>query len=90
MKRVLVIGGYGGFGAKIVRLAAREGFHVIVAGRNLAKAAAFCADADKSRFEPLALDRETLTAADIAETGAWAVVDAAGPWQGYDYRLPRA
>lgn len=88
MKRVVVLGGYGGFGAKIVELLAREGFAVVAAGRSLAKARAFVAD--RAGREAARLDRETLTADDLAALDAWALVDAAGPFQGNDYRLPRA
>ena len=41
--RVIVLGGYGGFGARLSRRLARDGWHVVVAGRNLAKAQAFAA-----------------------------------------------
>jgi NAD(P)-dependent dehydrogenase (short-subunit alcohol dehydrogenase family) len=43
MKRVLVIGGYGGLGARISMRLARAGHEVLVAGRDHGRAAAFCA-----------------------------------------------
>ena len=36
--RVLVLGGYGGFGARLCRRLAADGWTVLVAGRNAAKA----------------------------------------------------
>ena len=43
MKRILVIGGYGGFGARLSRRLAAAGHHVLVAGRSADKAARFAA-----------------------------------------------
>lgn len=43
MKRVLIIGGAGVFGAHLSRLLAEQGFPVIVAGRDLARAQAVAA-----------------------------------------------
>ena len=42
MSRILVIGGYGGFGARLSARLAGEGHHVLVGGRNRNKAEAFC------------------------------------------------
>lgn len=88
MKRVIVLGGYGGFGARIVELLGREGFAVIVAGRSLARAEGFARSGEYR--EAARLDRETVSAQAIGALGAWALVDAAGPFQGNDRRLPRA
>ncbi len=90
MKRVAVLGGYGGFGRRIAQLLAERGFHVVVAGRTLEKAKAFCAQHDALPLEPGRLDRNRIGAEDIAALDCWALVDAAGPWQGDDYRLPEA
>src|SRR5436305_6734611 len=59
MKEVLVLGGYGGFGGRVARQLARTGFAVIVAGRSMAKARAFCARHIELGLRPLALARET-------------------------------
>ena len=42
MSRILVIGGYGGFGARLTRRLIAAGHDVLVAGRSADKAAAFC------------------------------------------------
>ena len=43
MSRILVIGGYGGFGARLSARLAGEGHHVLVGGRSRSQARAFCA-----------------------------------------------
>lgn len=89
-RAVLVIGGAGSFGGRLVDgLLAHSDFAVVVAGRNLDRAAAKAATAG-SRARALRLDNTTVTAETLAAAGAFAVVDAAGPFQGGDYRLARA
>lgn len=86
MKEVLVLGGYGGFGGRVAVLLAGAGFAVTVAGRSAAKARAFCARHSALRLRPRALDRIE----GLAGETPWLVVDAAGPFQGQDYRLVKA
>jgi NAD(P)-dependent dehydrogenase (short-subunit alcohol dehydrogenase family) len=86
VKKVLVLGGYGGFGGRVARLLAQGGFAVTIAGRSAAKAAAFCALYPALALRPLALAREDGLGAETP----WLVVDAAGPFQEIDYRLPEA
>jgi NAD(P)-dependent dehydrogenase (short-subunit alcohol dehydrogenase family) len=86
VKEVLVFGGYGGFGGRVARQLAEAGFEVIVAGRSAAKAQAFCAAHPALALRPLALARED----GLGAERPWLVVDAAGPFQDIDYRLPEA
>lgn len=88
MRRVLLLGGYGTFGRRIAVRAAAAGFEVLVAGRSRARAEAFCAGAPG--LTPLALDRDTGLAAALAEHRPFALVDAAGPFQGKGYGVARA
>jgi hypothetical protein len=92
--RILVLGGYGLFGGRIVRSLARDaGTTVIVAGRDLAKARRLVAaiEAPRARLETAALDTtdagfETALAAlrpDIA-------IDTAGPFQARGHRVAEA
>lgn len=93
--RVLVIGGYGFFGSRLVeRLSLQSGLHVIVAGRSAEQAAAVV-----TRLAPGA--RSTLSSVELDaqsdELPAWldrlavrAVVLASGPFQGQDYRVALA
>ena len=88
--KVMVIGGYGGFGARISRRLADDGWTVLVAGRNLAKAEAFCT-AHPSLL-PLALDigRDRELDGLLMTHRPFAVVDAAGPFQGASYAVAQA
>ena len=86
MKTVLVLGGYGGFGGRVAILLGKAGFAVIVAGRNAAKAEAFCARHPALALRPLKLARED----GLGGETPWLVVDAAGPFQESDYSLPAA
>jgi NAD(P)-dependent dehydrogenase (short-subunit alcohol dehydrogenase family) len=86
--RILVIGGYGGFGARIAHRLAADGWSVIVAGRSIAKAIRFCDGHD--HFEPLALDRDHDLADTLMRQRPFAVVDAAGPFQGASYVVATA
>lgn len=85
MARILVLGGYGGFGGRIARRLAAAGHEVLVAGRSAGRAGAFCGD--DPRLKPLAVDRAAMATAIDAHRPA-IVVDAAGPFQGMDHRVP--
>ena len=87
MSGILVFGGYGGFGARLVRRLVADGQEVIVAGRHLDRAEAFCADLPGTR--PLAADRGD-AAEVLARERPALVIDAAGPFQDSGYDLPRA
>lgn len=89
-RRVLLIGGYGGFGGRVAILLGQAGHEVLVAGRDLAKASAFCARHPGLELHPYKLDRSSDVAPILAETTPWLVVDAAGPFQGADFRVARA
>ncbi|MDQ0469154.1 SDR family oxidoreductase [Labrys wisconsinensis] len=95
MIRVLVVGGAGVFGSRLVEgLAATTDLAVIVAGRDpgrsAAAAAAVRARYPAARIETVVLDVRTATPAELAATGAGIVVDAAGPFQGARPRLAEA
>lgn len=83
MREVLVLGGYGGFGGRVSVQLAKAGFAVIVAGRSAAKAKAFCDRYPELPLRPCALDRGS----GLGAERPWLVVDAAGPFQGSDYRI---
>ena len=93
--RVLVIGGYGFFGRRLVeRLSQQPRLHVIVAGRSEAQGAALVAN-----LRPTAaatLDSVALDALSdefpgwLDRLGVRAVVHTSGPFQGQDYRVALA
>jgi len=94
--RVVVLGGYGNFGARICQALAQEnGLAVIVAGRNGARAAETAHRLTQSgcpaRLEASALDAGQ---ADLAQAlralDADLVTHTCGPFQGQDYQVARA
>ena len=93
--RVLVIGGYGFFGQRLVeRLSLQAGLHVIVAGRSSEQAAALV---DRLRPQAQATLGAIALDAHSDELASWldglrvrAVVLASGPFQGLDYRVALA
>lgn len=82
--KVLVVGGYGVFGGRLVELLADEPrLEVLVAGRSLAKAQAFCRALKGAKRTPTVFDREGDLAAQLAAIAPDVVVDASGPFQAY-------
>ncbi len=91
MKRVLVLGGYGSFGARISQLLAKAGqFEIWVGGRSLEKAEAFCRSQSDLSLMPLRIDRDRGFAADLLRLRPWLVIDAAGPFQEATYDVAQA
>lgn len=92
--RVLVLGGYGHFGGRIVRTLARDArFDVVVAGRRLDAAHSFAASLDACA-NPVAVARVDVEADDVAQAIRSClpalVVHTAGPFQARDYRVAEA
>jgi len=88
VSRILVIGGYGGFGARLVRRLLAAGHEVLVAGRSGDKAAAFCAGVEHA--EPVVADRTNGIGMALARHRPDLVIDAAGPFQGSGTTVPEA
>ena len=93
--KVLIVGGYGTFGGRLAQLLADEPrLTLLIAGRSLRSATAFCsglpaaADLVATRF-----DRQGDLGSQLASLAPDIVVDASGPFQLYGddpYRLVRA
>lgn len=94
--RLLIVGGYGGFGGRIVELLEDEPrLTLIVAGRSAGRARDFCAArrAAKAEMIPAVFDRDGDLALQLAPLRPDIVVDASGPFQTYGegrYRLIEA
>ena len=89
--RVLVVGAAGVFGSRLVAgLLETTSFQVIAAGRDPKRLAALAARHPDPRLSTRRLDALTVSAAELRQTGAFCVVDAAGPFQQGDTRLARA
>jgi saccharopine dehydrogenase-like NADP-dependent oxidoreductase len=82
--RILVIGGYGNFGARICRRLASHSDAEVVATERRARALA-----QGVRYARLDLDAESF-AADLRALQPELVIHCAGPFQGQDYRVARA
>lgn len=85
--KVLILGGYGVFGARLARLLVRDGHQVTVAGRDAAKAQRLAGELGCAAV-PMDRQRDLHLLA-----GHQVVVDAAGPFHAYGddpYHLPRA
>ncbi|MGB2742717.1 MAG: saccharopine dehydrogenase NADP-binding domain-containing protein [Cognaticolwellia sp.] len=95
MKKVVVLGGYGNFGKRIVEnLASIEGITILIAGRNLTKSSALVKSlqvTSNAKLEPLVID---IFAEDfkeqLASISPFLVIHTSGPFQGQDYRVPTA
>ena len=94
--RVLIVGGYGTFGGRLVQLLENEPrLTLIVAGRSLAKSRAWCAARTNARATLIAaaFDREGDLEQQLGSLNADLLVDASGPFQQYGaqpYRLIQA
>jgi len=95
VKKVVVLGGYGNFGKRIVEnLASIESITILIAGRNLTKSSALVKSLQvisNAKLEPLVID---ILAEDfkeqLASISPFLVIHTSGPFQGQDYRVPTA
>src|SRR3569833_394542 len=90
--KVLIIGGYGTFGGRLVDLLADElRLEIIVAGRSLSRAAEFCSKRRNTdaRLIPAAFDRDGDVAEQLRALAPHVLVDASGPFQAYGERRYR-
>ena len=92
--RVVVIGGYGFFGRRLVeRLTSQPDAHVIVAGRSLQDAQALVdrlRPQAKARLDAAVVDATSVDLRrELERLSPTTVVLASGPFQGQDYRVAR-
>jgi hypothetical protein len=91
--RILIVGGYGIFGGRLVELLEDDArLTLLVAGRSLAAAQAYCTGRAqaRARLAPAVFDRATAAATALADLRLTVLVDASGPFQVYGeqrYRL---
>ena len=94
-RKILILGGYGVFGGRLAQLLATDArLSLIIAGRSIDKARAFCASLPEGASRvAAAFDREGDVDAQLAQIRPNVVVDASGPFQAYAgdiYKLVRA
>jgi alkylated DNA nucleotide flippase Atl1 len=82
--KILILGGYGVFGGRLAELLAdMSSLEILVCGRSLARAEAFCAAwRGQAQLRPLMLDRRDIADA-LRIHKPDLVVDASGPFQTY-------
>jgi len=88
VKTVVILGGYGGFGARLSRRLAGDGWTVLVAGRNGEAARRFAEELPNAR--PLVADRNGDLRRLFQEQRPFLLIDAAGPFQGSGYQVAEA
>jgi hypothetical protein len=94
--KILVVGGYGTFGGRLIDLLADSArLELLVAGRSLRMAEAFCNARAQAcaKLVPVAFDRAQEIAPQLEKLRPEVVVDASGPFQAYGddpFRLVRA
>lgn len=85
VKKILILGGYGGFGARLSRELAIRGHHILVAGRNFQTAEHFCKTI--TNVQPVQADRNNDINNVFTQHKPDLLIDAAGPFQGSGYKL---
>lgn len=92
MHTILVLGGYGNFGAYISRALANDAdIRLLVAGRSLEKAQQFAVQLGLPARRGHYLDAEVTTlASELRGLGVETLIHTAGPFQGQDYRVAHA
>jgi saccharopine dehydrogenase-like NADP-dependent oxidoreductase len=94
VSRILIVGGYGAFGARIAeRLARQPGYEIIVAGRNQEAAARIARELGlkaKARVLPAQLNALSAGPEEIAALAPAVTINASGPFQEQGYALARA
>jgi len=90
--KVLVIGGYGTFGGRLVDLLVDDSrLEIIVAGRSVSRAGEFCSRRAniKAHLVPAAFDRDGDISEQLRVLAPDVLVDASGPFQSYGERRYR-
>lgn len=82
--KIMILGGYGVFGGRLAELLADcVELELLICGRSLAHAEAFCAASrGRAKTRPLAVDRKAIAAA-LRDHAPDLLVDASGPFQDY-------
>jgi len=85
--KVLVLGGYGNFGKRIVHALVKKGLTVIIAGRFLEKAQALASTLPSELVETVSFDVGTGLASVLEMLQPKVVINTCGPFQSSDYSV---
>ncbi len=91
--RILILGGYGNFGKRITQELSKDaGLEILVAGRDIAKAAALADSLKQAAAEvkPCLLDITDGFLTSLAALSPQIVIHTCGPFQGQGYDIARA
>jgi short subunit dehydrogenase-like uncharacterized protein len=89
--KIIVLGGYGNFGARICRaLVNTPNIELIVAGRSVERAAIFAAELGHGAGSMRIDSAQSDLAATLRNAGAELVIHTAGPFQQQGYAVPLA
>jgi saccharopine dehydrogenase-like NADP-dependent oxidoreductase len=90
-KAIVILGGYGNFGARIARaLALDANLNLIVAGRNLSAATKFAESLSANVTGALLDVSSSDLAQQLQQLNAGLVIHTAGPFQGQQWQVPQA
>ncbi len=94
MARIVVVGGYGAFGARVVERLARAGdVDIVIAGRDLRRAEAAAAsvrNTSKANIAAVRIDAKFPDLPTLRGLSTDVLINASGPFQAQDYALARA
>lgn len=93
VRPVIIVGGYGTFGARAAERLARHGAAIVIAGRSAARAAeaaAHLAANSKQRIEHAAIDAERPDIEELRKLAPAVIFNASGPFQEQSYALAEA
>ncbi|MES2046773.1 MAG: saccharopine dehydrogenase NADP-binding domain-containing protein [Pseudomonadota bacterium] len=92
MHTTLVLGGYGFFGSRICKaLATDENIHLLIAGRDEAKARSLANQLSLRADQCIAIDANSVSLTQrLIDFNVNTVIHTAGPFQGQDYAVARA
>ena len=94
MARILIVGGYGAFGARAAeRLGGEAKLEIVIAGRSADKARVHAQALDRTaraRITHAQIDAARVTADELRALAPRVLINASGPFQQQDYGLARA
>jgi hypothetical protein len=89
MNKVLILGGYGNFGKRIAHMLTRQNIHVIIAGRDHAKAQSLLNTLPSSHSEIAVFDVKKNLPEKLQVLKPAVVINTCGPFQTSDYSISK-
>jgi len=87
IKRILILGGYGNFGKRIAGALCRDGYSVIIAGRNKDKADELVKSLPHGLAEVAVFNVDVDLASQLEKLNPSVVINTCGPFQNSNYRV---